>query len=514
MFVAFRADASYKIGTGHVMRCLTLAESLCSEGAYCVFVCRNLSGNLAKVIEARGFSFRMLPVLHYDSQLISDSMSPPEPVGTSCLVDAEQTLDVLGDRQWDWLVVDHYGLDSRWERILRQRCRQILVLDDLADRIHDCDLLVDPGAEPDLFFRHARCVLPETCLYVGPKYALLRSEFDRERMALSSLAESIIPRRLLVMFGGNDIDGNSLEAIETIARTAPADVEVDIIVSCINQDIERIKSFCETRTGYQLHSATSDVARLMVTADLVVASGGGATWERLYLRRPGLVKAIADNQRKPLEYLANAGCFEIYNDSFQLQKALHYAFSVGVKRPPDIVSNGTPVITRAIMNRLVSLEPFSALDVRRTFYWLQDSDLRDQFLMRGGTPVRRNHFQYWRKLLSDPYQRIFAIRQGRRHIGNAGLRSFNDISNEAELWLYFGSENDRGAGLGKVVLSQLHAYISNHLKCSTAFLYVAKKNTRAYSLYVRAGYVLSQKQDSNAAGFLPEMDVVRMERHI
>lgn len=496
------------------MRCLTLANALRNEGAHCVFICRPLSGNLAKLIEARGFSVRMLPVLADDFLLDSDPVPHAKWVGTSCLVDAEQTLEVLGALHWDWLVVDHYGLDARWERVLRQRCKQILVLDDLADRIHDCDLLVDPGAEADLYMRHASRVPSSVCLYVGPRYALLRPEFDCERMVLPPVVKSIVPRRLLVMFGGNDVGGHSMEAIEAIDRVAPIDVEVDVVVSAINQDQERLTSFCKTHPGYVLHVATSDVAHLMASADLVVGAGGGATWERLYLRRPGLVKVIADNQRGPLEFMAKAGCFELYRDGFELERALQHAFSAGVKPPPDIVANGVPGICRAIMNRLVNLQSPSALDVRRSLYWLQEPTLRSDFLMRGDPPVRRTHFQYWRCLLSDQKQRVFAIRQGRRHIGNAGLRNFGGKTDEAELWLYFGLAAERGVGLGKVVLSQLHAVMRNELACTTAVVHASRRNARAYGLYYSVGYRPSQKQDSDTAGFLQDMDVVRMEKKL
>ena len=514
MFVAFRADASSFIGTGHVMRCLTLANALREKGAHCVFVCRPLLGNLAKLIETRGFPVRMLPPLGDDLQLDSDPVSHAAWVGTSWVVDAEQTSEVLSDRYWDWLVADHYGLDACWEQMLRQRCRQILVLDDLADRMHDCDLLVDPGAEADLLVRHERCVPASACLYVGPQYALLRPEFDRERAALAPAVESNVPRRLLVMFGGNDVDGNSLEAVQAIANTAPSGVKVDVVVSIINQDQERLESFCSCHPGYALHVATSEVARLMASADMVVASGGGATWERLYLRRPGLLKVIADNQRKPLEFMAKAGYFDLYSDCRELEVALQSAFSRGVKPPPDIVANGIPAICTVIMNRLVNLESPSALDIRRTLYWLQDAALRKQFLMRGDAPVPRSHFQFWRRLLSDQKQRIFSIRQGRRHIGNAGLRNIDGNTDEAELWLYFGSESDRGAGLGKIVLDQLHEVMRNQLACANAVVHVSRKNARAYGLYCAAGYRLSQTQDADAAGFLLDMDVVRMEKSL
>ena len=174
MRVVFRADASVTIGTGHVMRCLTLAEALRKAGAEVAFVCRELDGNLAGLIEARGFDVHVLPPLE----------PPTDPLTWTAAhwhEDAAQTASFLKTRA-DWLVVDHFALEHRWEKEMREHANRLMVIDDLADRVHDCDLLLDqnylqePARYDTLVPAHCRKLL-------GPAYALLRDEFRRAREA-------------------------------------------------------------------------------------------------------------------------------------------------------------------------------------------------------------------------------------------------------------------------------------------------------------------------------------------
>jgi len=193
--IVFRTDAALQIGTGHVMRCLTLAEALAERGAHCRFVCREHSGNLMELIRDRGFDAIGLPV---ESGRLATEASSDEPIGAHATwlgadwaVDAEQACAALGDMDADWLIVDHYALDVRWERSLRSRCRRLMVIDDLADRIHDCDLLLDQnlGREP----RDYAGLVPDcSAILVGPRFALLRPEFAALRDY--SLNRRVIPK--------------------------------------------------------------------------------------------------------------------------------------------------------------------------------------------------------------------------------------------------------------------------------------------------------------------------------
>ena len=175
MKITFRTDASLQIGTGHVMRCLTLADALAARGAYCQFICRAHDGNLIEFIRRKGLTAHPLPA---GAAL---PRSPTDPthaawLGATQAEDAEACAPILAAQRPDWLIVDHYALDARWERALAPHYRKLMVIDDLADRPHSCDLLLD-----QTFGRDAadyRPLVPADCrLLCGSHYALLRPEF-------------------------------------------------------------------------------------------------------------------------------------------------------------------------------------------------------------------------------------------------------------------------------------------------------------------------------------------------
>jgi UDP-2,4-diacetamido-2,4,6-trideoxy-beta-L-altropyranose hydrolase len=138
--IAFRADASLTIGTGHIMRCLTLAKVLRGQGATCRFVSRALLGHLAAQIDAAGFGVTLLPA--------RKGLVPGGPpahaawAGVDWETDAAETRAALNTPP-DWLVMDQYAFDARWQHAARPEGKKLLVIDDLADRPHDCDLLLE-----------------------------------------------------------------------------------------------------------------------------------------------------------------------------------------------------------------------------------------------------------------------------------------------------------------------------------------------------------------------------------
>lgn len=497
------------------MRCLTLADALRARGAACYFITREHAGNLIPVIRKRGFGVSVLPHPASRSQrLATDEPTHADWLGVGWQVDADQTLAVLDEKgKTDWMVVDHYALDEHWENAVRSRCGRLMVIDDLADRKHDCDLLVDPGIEAGLSEKYRKLTPPGCVLFVGPHYAMLRPEFDVARASIDASRTDVLPRHLVVLFGGVDQLGATLEALQTIRATAPADIKVDVIVPAANRDKEAIAAFCNNYPGFRMHLATDQIATVFARADLAVGSGGGSTYERLFLRLPSILKPVADNQRAPLGHLARMGLVDLYSCQNELKEKLARAFSQGVSVPCDVVRNGVPAICSAMFDRLVFLKRPMPFDLRRTFRWLQDGTLRTQFLM-WTKPERHQHFDYWRKLLHSDSQRVFSIYYGNAHVGNAGIKNIDRDAGHAELWLYLGDPGLKGRGVGSIVLRQLERYIRHDLSCGKVVLHVSRDNLAAYRLYCRAGYAVCPSVVPSVAGFRADLDIVRMEKNL
>lgn len=286
MKVAFRADASIEIGTGHVMRCLTLADRLRERGATTHFLCRPLDGHLGETITARGHGLAWLPVR------------------ASLDHDAKDCLEALANEiRWDWLVVDHYGLDAAWECSMRSGAMKIMAIDDLADRPHDCDLLLDQNYQDE--GRYVGLV-PEKCrTLIGPQYALLRPQFARARKTTKREHGDV--SRLLVFFGGSDPNGDTLNTLNVISQLDLPNLAVDVVIGRTNPNRVAIQTACRSIACAAFHIQVDDMASLMAAADLFIGSGGSSSWERCCLGLPAIVISCADNQAQLSSSLATFG---------------------------------------------------------------------------------------------------------------------------------------------------------------------------------------------------------------
>lgn len=197
MKVVFRTDSSVQIGSGHVMRCLTLAEQLREMGVEILFICRELIGNLNDLIVSKGFNLCPLPAPE-KFDVVLDWNQHASWLEVPWEKDANETTDCLKKSigHADWLIVDHYALDTIWERRLRLQAANIMVIDDLADRPHDCNMLLDQNLYTNSESRYQGLVTENCLKFFGPRYALLRKEFIAARRQLRKRNGTI--RRILI----------------------------------------------------------------------------------------------------------------------------------------------------------------------------------------------------------------------------------------------------------------------------------------------------------------------------
>jgi UDP-2,4-diacetamido-2,4,6-trideoxy-beta-L-altropyranose hydrolase len=309
MKVVFRTDASLQIGSGHVMRCLTLADALRDRGAHCHFISREHPGHLFDRIRQRGHDLRVLAAVPDQRSAAQDAKLPThaEWLGCDWKVDAAQTkLAMASDT--DWLVVDHYALDGRWEQSLAGSFRKLLVIDDLADRSHDCDVLLD-----QTFQRSAavyRGLLPSACkVLAGTGFALLRPEFAALRESSQRRRRGGELRHLLVTMGGVDRDdatGRVLAALGGIAL--PPECRITVVMGAAAPHAHAIRAQAASlRWPTQVRTDVDDLAQLMADADLGIGAAGGTALERCCLGLPAILLVLADNQRKLATNLQGVG---------------------------------------------------------------------------------------------------------------------------------------------------------------------------------------------------------------
>jgi len=276
----FRCDASAHIGSGHVMRCLTLADALCKAGWECCFLCTKETLDVVPAIAEKDYAVAL----------------PDNPPAYA-----------------DVLIVDHYGLDCTYESKARQWARKILVLDDLANRSHDCDILLDQtfGRKDENY----KSLVPYTCkILCGSQYALLRPQFSemREKSLVRRKKNGGRIERILVSMGGTNIDNITGFMLEAFSDISFASFEIDIVMNSKADYINNVRQSINILNAasphhVHMHTDVKNMARLMCQADLAIGAGGITSWERCCLGLPSILVVLADNQEKIAAELAREG---------------------------------------------------------------------------------------------------------------------------------------------------------------------------------------------------------------
>lgn len=302
--IAFRCDASAEIGTGHLMRCLVLADALAAHEANCTFVCRPFSTALLRMVEQRGHRLHCLapPAQHGALEGYERWM------GAKAADDAAETAAAIGDAAADWLVADHYAIGASWCRVLGSRTKRIMVIDDLADRLLACDLLLDQNLGRSVA-DYAQLVPAGTEILAGPNHALLAPGFAELREASLQRREGLALRQVLVTMGGADQDDATSWVLDALAKhCADAGLEVTVIMGAAAPHVERVRyRAADMPMPTRVLVGVGDMASVMAATDLAIGAAGSTSWERCCLGVPTVMFVLADNQRRIALALERAG---------------------------------------------------------------------------------------------------------------------------------------------------------------------------------------------------------------
>lgn len=305
MKIVIRVDASLQIGTGHVMRCLTLAEALKKKGASVEFICRKHEGNLIERIQSQGFLVNALPKISKSSDFECGTLYHSAWLGVTQLEDVGQCRSVLDKVQPDWLIVDHYAIDQAWQSELKGTFRKLMVIDDLTDRHHQCDLLLDQtyGRQEEDY----QGLVPEYCkMLLGSQYALLRPEFALWREY--SLQRRARPQlqNLLITMGGIDSDNITGQVLHALATCElPKVLEITVVMGATAPHLAVIKAQAAAMPyKTKVKVDINNMAEIMANADLAIGAAGATTWERCCLGLPSATVVLAKNQNDIAKVLA------------------------------------------------------------------------------------------------------------------------------------------------------------------------------------------------------------------
>ncbi|KQV89848.1 hypothetical protein ASD15_24385 [Massilia sp. Root351] len=509
MKVVIRCDAAPAIGTGHVVRCLTLAERLRAGGAQVRFICRAHPGHMAGAIAARGFAVGLLPAPAAANPAPAQA-EPPAPahaawLGAGWQQDAADTLAAMaegGDARPDWLIVDHYGIDAAWQRAVRPAVQRLMVIDDLADRPHDCDLLLDQNLADAGAARYAGLVPPHCQLLCGPRYALLRDEFAQARAALAPRSGRL--QRLLVFIGGADLHDETGRVLDALAElhAAGQPLAADVVVGAAYAAHEALAARCAALPGVRLHRQVSNMAELMAGADLAIGAGGGAMWERCSVGLPAIVLAVAGNQRPGCEAMGRAGA-ALYvggpgpDSGARLLAALRLACAspwllqhLAAASLALVDGQGAARVARRLaalpLAAGLRLRPAAAADCDAVWAWRNDDTVRRHSGDSAALPLAA-HRQWYAGVLADPERQLLLAEIGAEV---AGVLRYDRKQNQATISVYL-TPAFLGKGIGPALLEQGSAWVARHWAgVDTIEALVRPQNLASAEAFATAGFSL------------------------
>lgn len=475
----FRCDASPYLGSGHVVRCLALADALRVAGWCCAFASTPDTAETVPALSASGH------------RLIELTDTACEPA----------SLKAALPQSCDLLVVDHYQRDIQFEAACRPWASRILVIDDLADRLHDCDLLLDPtlGRKPADY----ATLTPETCrMLLGPDFALLRPQFLAARTAaLERRKLQHATRRILVSLGGTDPSNISLKVLRGIILSG-VKAAVDLVSGGAAPHLYELRTLAaSTPLSISLHTAVEDMAGLMANADLAVGAAGTSAWERCTLGLPSLVLVIADNQELVAQSLVQAGAAvslgrheavteqqlatqirALVTDSHHLDEMARYAAALcdgrGTQRtllallPPVKSRHGDPVTLRLA----------SPADEPMILAWQREPATR-RYARNPAVPTATEHHDWMKARLAEPDCMFTVVECAKVPAGVLRLDRQKETSNTYEISIFVAPELHR-RGLGVCAL----ALARQLLPGAELIAEVLPENESSAKLFSQAGY--------------------------
>ena len=305
MNIAIRTDSSDIIGSGHVMRCLTLANYLRKKGHNIIFICKDHSNNINHNIVSNSFHVEKLEVS--EQQSFNDYQSW---LGSSQTEDAKKTLEIIHRHSVDKLVVDHYAIDKVWEKEVRCDIKALYVIDDLANRVHFCDYLLDQNYCINQELRYQNLVNEDCDLFIGPQYILFRDEFNK----FNKKKHDGTIKEILVYFGANDPNDETHKVIEASKLLINLNLKWTFIIGV---NYKNKKNITNSMKNVKIIEKTNEIAKLMRSADLSVGAGGTTIWERCKMGLPSVVTILAENQREVVRSLSKEGIIISLGDSFK-----------------------------------------------------------------------------------------------------------------------------------------------------------------------------------------------------
>lgn len=484
MNILFRLDASSSIGAGHFERCLTIARTIKStfDTAKVVFVCHELAPVFIKKLEYAAIEY--IPFRH---------------VFQSEEHDAEQLLSIIKHHFYDYIFIDHYQLQTKWESLLRPYCRMLIALDDLTTRQHaKIDYLIDQtyGRTTEQY----RCSLPENCkALLGSKYAILREEFQQTRKKAVIKRESYKSvKQVVISLGAMNTGEYTLPLLSYLLQYRTENqlsFNILILLSNSAKGLTDIKTYIAPYHFIKLQLDSTNIAEEYLQADIAIGACGTSTWERCSLGLPTIAVTLASNQLTIAKQLHEAGAhyylgeahsvkISDFKDAFSEITSNIDTYSNMVRKALEIVDGqGVENLLKKIQLSDVHLRLAELSDINTVYQWQSQSVIRQY--SRNTQPISYDEHRAWMtKALANEHRHIFIIElKVNSRIEHVGMLRLDKFKDGYEISILVCPKHHQ-QGIAKRAL----ALIPEKFKTSKIYATVLEKNLASQQLFLNSGY--------------------------
>ena len=503
--IVIRCDATTLTGIGHISRCINLASHLHSRGCQILFLCRCHQSSLHRQILSGKFQFLELP--ERVGEACNSNIGPYEAwLSCSQLVDAHDCITaVCGEPNFSpsLLIVDHYALDITWEQKIVDNFPglKLLAIDDLANRKHSVDILLDSGRYEQTVNHSYSGLIPKDATYLsGPRYSLLSNDYARYRQSVS-VRESVA--RVLVFYGGVDSDNWCEKALKCLENLGFGHLDVDVVLGSNAPHIELIRSLLKPHRHWTLHVGIPSLAPLIAKADLAIGAAGIHSWERASLGLPAVAAAVVDNQNDVLLSLSDAGL--VYpiarNDEPNIVEQIKHAITT-VMNNPDVLSSMSKASLEAVdcygvhriattllgPHRPLKLRPANFEDLGLYYYWANDPLVRASSLQSAFIPLTTHRNWFLDRLASQDALLYVLIDANATPLGQVRFERI-PATDDTVLISFSLDQFARGLGICHLMLTmgiqRLQQVWGNHIK---VIAHVKEANMASTKTLLRAGF--------------------------
>ncbi|MCG7657650.1 UDP-2,4-diacetamido-2,4,6-trideoxy-beta-L-altropyranose hydrolase [Wielerella bovis] len=507
-----RADASLQIGSGHIMRCLSLAKVLREQGHSIRFISRKHTGHLGDFVAQQGFECILLPEISPNTTFVppQNALTHAAWLGTSQAQDVAECLPYLIDFSPDYLICDHYALDAEWERAaVAATHAKLLVIDDLHDRRHVADILLDQN------LGHSAAnyidLIEQKChVLAGTRYALLRDEFAqwRERSLIWRTQISGCPQHILINLGGVDKDNHTLTILKTLEKHQIQD-QVTVVMGKTAPHIAAVQAFADIAPfSCQVLVHTQNIAEWMAKADWAIGAAGSTSWERCCLGLPTILLVIADNQRKIAQQLQAVGVAYAL-ESNEIASQTFSDMLAHIRQPENLLAMSQRASTlcdglgaKRVANYLIQqdfsgcIRPAQLADSRLLYTWRNHADIR-RFMLHTDEIAWETHEKWYVAQETNPDYILLIYQENDIPLGSL---NFTRVQNNLWEWGFYAAPNaPRGTGtkMGRLAL----AYAFSELAADEVSGHVLPHNVASLRLHEKLGFVRQPENGGSLVHF-------------